>query len=134
MIVVDKDGDSPDGTPTNGFPTPRTRASHADISGCHRYNEVTSPKTREDLMSATNTIQQLNRDLADKLIEEAQRNPQSPGAVKFVGIVNGKVVVVTDDLDELGRRLRQAEPDPANHFWFEMGRDYSAVHEVWEAC
>jgi hypothetical protein len=29
-----------------------------------------------------------------------------------VGIVNGKVVVVADTLDEMSRRLDQIEPDP----------------------
>ena len=76
-------------------------------------------------------IQQVNRDLADKLIDEARQNP---GAFtgRFVGIANGKLIVVTDDLDELGSRLRQADPDSANRFWFELGRDYQEVHEIWE--
>jgi len=81
-------------------------------------------------MSTTNTIQQLNRDLADKLVEEAKQNPFR-FAGKFVGIVNGKVVIVTDDLDELGRSLRHADSDPANGFWFEVGRDYKEEHEIW---
>ena len=43
------------------------------------------------------TIQQLNRDLADKLVAEAKQNPQSPYAGKKVGIAHGRVVVVSDD-------------------------------------
>ena len=82
-------------------------------------------------MSATTTIQQLNRDLADKLAEEAKQNP-SAFMGKFVGIANGKVVFITNDLNELGRSLRQADPDPANTFWFEVGRDYKEVQEIWE--
>ena len=58
-------------------------------------------------MSATNSIQQLNCELANKLIEKAKQNP-SALAGKFVGIANGQVIVVTDDLDELGRQLEQA--------------------------
>ena len=58
-------------------------------------------------MSATNSIQQLNCELANKPIEKAKQNP-SALAGKFVGIANGKVVVVSDDLDELGRQLEQA--------------------------
>ncbi len=81
-------------------------------------------------MSTSNSIQQLNRDLADKLVEDAKQDP-SAFAGRFVGIVNGKVVVVTDDLNELGQRLRQADPDPASGFWFEVGRDYNEVHEIW---
>src|ERR1700722_393410 len=83
------------------------------------------------LMSATTAIQQLNRDLADKLVEDAKQNP-SAFKGKFVGIANGKLVVVTDDLNELGRALLQATSDPANGFWFEVGRDYKEVHEIWE--
>jgi hypothetical protein len=43
------------------------------------------------------SIQQLNRDLADKIVEETQQNPQSAYAGKFVGIANCKVIIVTDD-------------------------------------
>jgi hypothetical protein len=76
----------------------------------------------------------INRELADKLQEEALRDPQSPYRGKYVGIVNGQVVVVTTDMNELGRALRQGTRDPANAFWFEGGRDYSEVHEIWEVC
>ena len=82
-------------------------------------------------MSATTTIQQLNRDLGDKVLAEAQQNPQAyPG--RYVGIANGQVVVVTDDLSELVRRLKEVEPDPAKTFGVEIGRDYKKVYEIWE--
>jgi len=80
------------------------------------------------------TMHQLNRDLADKLVAEAKQNPQSPYAGKKVGIANGQVVVVSDDWDEIGRRLRLAEPDAAKRYCIEIGADYSGVHEIWEAC
>ena len=64
-------------------------------------------------MSATSNISDLNRELAHQINAEARSNPQSQYANKFVGIANGQVVVVTDDLDDLARRLRQAEPIPA---------------------
>ena len=83
-------------------------------------------------MSATATIQQLNRDLADKLVEEAKQNPQSPYAGKKVGIANGQVVVVSDDWDEVGRSLRLAEPDASKRFCIEVGKVYSGVLEIWE--
>jgi hypothetical protein len=78
-------------------------------------------------------IQQLNRELADKLLEEAKQDP-SAFAGKFVGIANGQVVVVTDDLDEMGRRLREAEPDAARRYFIELWRDYTEVHEIWEVA
>lgn len=82
-------------------------------------------------MSISNTVEELNRELARKLMEEGRDNPHSPYAGKFVGIANGQVVAVADNWDELARRLRQAEPDPKNTFAVEVGRDYDAVQEVW---
>ncbi len=82
-------------------------------------------------MSVTNTVQALNRELARQINAEARSNPQSPYANKFVGIANGQVVVVADDLDDLARRLRQTEPDPTKTFCVEASRDYDEVHEIW---
>lgn len=77
------------------------------------------------------TVQELNRELADKLACEGRADPASIYAGKFIGIANGQVVVVADDWDELARRLRQIEPDPAKTFGVEVGRDYDAVEEIW---
>ena len=85
-------------------------------------------------MSNHGAVQQRNREVADKLIEDAKGGSQGPPSGAFVGIANGNVVVVTDDLNELGRRLREADPNPSNCFWFEMGRDYSKVHLIWEVA
>ena len=82
-------------------------------------------------MSATNTMQERNRELADQINAEARSNPQSPYANKFVGIANGQVVVVADDLDQMIRRLRQIEPDPSKTFGVEASRDHSVVEEIW---
>jgi len=79
-------------------------------------------------------IQDINRDLAGRINAEARSNPQSPYANKFVGIANGKVLVVGDDLDQVIERLRQAEPVPRNCFFIEASRDYDEVHDVWEAA
>lgn len=82
-------------------------------------------------MPTVTPLQQLNRDLGDKVLADAQQNPRAyPG--KFVGIANGKVVVVADDLNEIVRGLDQVEPDAGNTFWVEIGRDYSKVCEIWE--
>jgi hypothetical protein len=77
------------------------------------------------------TVQDLNRDLARQINEEALRNPQSPYAGKFVGIANGQVVVVADTRDEMSRRLRQIEPDLGKCHTVEASRDYSEVIEIW---
>jgi hypothetical protein len=83
-------------------------------------------------MSAVKTLQERNRELANRINQEALRNPQSPYANKFVGIANGQVVVVADDLDTMSRRLRQIEPDPRKTFGVEASRDYDEVVEIWE--
>jgi hypothetical protein len=85
-------------------------------------------------MSAAETSQDVNRDLARRINDEARSNPESPYANKFVGIANGQVVVVADDLDGMVRRLRQIEPDASKTFCVEASRDYSAVQEIWERC
>jgi hypothetical protein len=82
-------------------------------------------------MAGANTVQDRNRELARQINEEARQNPQSPYANKFVGIANGRVVVVADGLDEMSRRLRQIEPDPSKCFGVEASRDYSEVIEIW---
>ena len=82
-------------------------------------------------MPAVATILDQNRELATKINEEARRDPFSPYAQKFVGIANGQVVVVSDDHDEMIRRLRQLEPDPRKCFAVEASRDYTQVEYIW---
>lgn len=78
------------------------------------------------------SIREINQRLATQINEEALKNPHSPYAGKFVGIANGKVVVVADTLDAMGRRLRQIEPDPNKTFCIEAGIDYDQPVEIWE--
>ena len=82
-------------------------------------------------MSTLAKVQARNRELADQINNEALSNPQSRYAGKFVGIANGQVVVVADDLDEMAKRLEQIEPDPAKRFSVEASRDYNEVVEIW---
>ena len=82
-------------------------------------------------MSTGVTVQEANRELANRINEEALKNSQSPYANKFVGIANGKVVVVVDDPEEMIDCLRQIEPDPTKTFTIEASRDYSIVEEIW---
>ena len=76
-------------------------------------------------------VQEHNRLLADQINVEARRDPQSPYSRKFVGIANGQVVVVADDLEEMMQHLRQIEPDPAKCFSVEASHDYDVVVEIW---
>jgi hypothetical protein len=85
-------------------------------------------------MSDPKTARELNEEVARKINEEARRDPNSPYANKFVGIVNGQVVVVADDLDEMARRLEEIEPDPQKCFWVEASCDYDKVYEIWGMC
>lgn len=82
-------------------------------------------------MATSKTVQEINRELADKLAEEGRHNPQSPYAGKFVGIANGQVAVVADSLAEMVERLRQVESDPTKTFGVEVGPDYDIVEEIW---
>lgn len=58
-------------------------------------------------------------------------SPYALYAGKFVGIANGQVVVVADDLEQMVLQLQQVEPDPTKTFGVEVGRDYSVVDEIW---
>jgi hypothetical protein len=80
----------------------------------------------------SSSIQQINHELARQINDEARRNPQSPYAGKFVGIVDGSVVVVADNLDDVAHRLQQFQPDPSRTFCLEAGVDYDAVAEIWK--
>ena len=74
-------------------------------------------------MSATDSVNDVKRELARRINQDARSNPQSPYANKFVGIANGQVVVVADDWNEMAQQLRQAEPDVSRCFALEASRD-----------
>ncbi len=76
-------------------------------------------------------IRKANEELARQINDEARRDPTSPYAGKFVGIANGQVVAVGDNWDQMGRRLRVAEPDPAKTLCLEAGGDGGAAEEFW---
>ena len=82
-------------------------------------------------MSIPDTVQDRNRDLARTINEEALNNPTSPYAGKFVGIVNGQVITVGNDLDEVARELQKLGGSPWDKFVLEAGRDYTEVQEIW---
>ena len=82
-------------------------------------------------MSSSSDVQNRNRQLARQINDETRRNPQSPYTGKFVGIANGQVVVVADDLTDMVRRLREIEPDPLKTVCVEASLDYNEVNEIW---
>jgi hypothetical protein len=82
-------------------------------------------------MPTTLAVSDLNRELARKINEEARNDPQSPFAGKFVGIVNGQVLAVAGDLDELVQRLHQIQADLCQALCLEVGIDYDEVQQIW---
>jgi hypothetical protein len=80
-----------------------------------------------------NPITAINARLARQINQEARQNPKSPYANKYVGIANGKVVVVADSWRDLAERLEQIEPDPAKCYAVDASADYDRVEEIWGA-
>jgi hypothetical protein len=80
-----------------------------------------------------NPIIAINEQLARQINQEARENPSSPYAHKYVGIANGKVVVVADSLHEVAQRLRKIEPDPTKCYAVNASADYDRVEEIWGA-
>jgi len=81
-------------------------------------------------MATIKTIKEINQALADKLAREGINNPHAPYYGKIVGLANGKVVVVADDLNEVVQRLQAIEPDPTKTFVVEVGYDFDKIHYV----
>lgn len=81
-------------------------------------------------MSILRSVPEINRELAQQINHEARQVPGSCYANKFVGLANGQVVVIADNLDDLSQQLRNTDPDPANTFWLEANRDYDEVVEI----
>jgi hypothetical protein len=82
-------------------------------------------------MANSSSVQQANRDLARQVNDEARRDPTSRYAGKFVGIANGQVVIVANNLDEVAEALHRSESDPAKTFCIEAGIDYDATTDIW---
>jgi hypothetical protein len=85
-------------------------------------------------MATSPAVQERNRTLASQINEEARTNPSSPYAGKFVGIANGHVVAIADNLDDVVQALQKVEPDPLKTFCLEAGLDYDQVQEIWMVC
>ena len=84
-------------------------------------------------MDQDTSIRAINEQLARQINREAREDPNSPYAHKYVGIANGKVVVVADTLREVDVRLDDAEPDPSNCRIVDTIGDYDTVQEIWSA-
>lgn len=81
-------------------------------------------------MASIQTEFSTNEQLAREINRQARSDPRSPYAGKFVGIADGKVVVVADSWREVAKRLRALEPDPTKCYAIEASADYDSVHEI----
>ena len=72
----------------------------------------------------------LNCELAQRINREALADLSSPYSGKFVGIVEGHVVVIADDLGAVHDRLVDLSPNNRRCCWIEASRDYSVVEYV----
>jgi hypothetical protein len=72
----------------------------------------------------------LSCELAQRINKEALAGPSSPYAGKFIGIVEGKVVVIADDPEAVHDRLVELSPNNRRCCWIEASRDYSKVEYV----
>ncbi|HEX3151970.1 MAG TPA: hypothetical protein VHR66_28110 [Gemmataceae bacterium] len=81
-------------------------------------------------MEANGSIRTMNRRLAQKVKREGKENPKSPYANRYVGIANGKVIVIAKTLGEMMKALRNSEPDSAKCIGVDLVGDYDQVYEV----
>lgn len=81
-------------------------------------------------MERNGSIRAINERLAKKIRKEGQADPKSPYANRFVGLANGKVVVIADTLTEMARQLRKIEPNGSKCYGVDVAADYSRVEEV----
>jgi hypothetical protein len=97
---------------------------------CRRVAPERAGHLSERALYGSNAVALRNAELARRINQEARANPQSPYAGKFVGLLNGQVVVVADDLDEVDRRLRELSADNKAMFIVEASRDYDEVMDI----
>lgn len=93
------------------------------------------PAKRQQLLEAARRridpeARRLNEEAFKRINQQARADPSSPYAGKTVGLVNGEVVVVSDDLNEVARRLDELDPGNGKSFVFEATRDYTVVERV----
>jgi hypothetical protein len=69
--------------------------------------------------------------LARRISREARADPASPYTHRYVGILNGKIVVIADSPEEGLRELRRIEPDRDKGLLVDTSVDHDAVHEIW---
>jgi hypothetical protein len=84
-------------------------------------------------MYAVKSIEELNRELGDQVLEDAKRNPRKY-AGRYVGLANGNLVGAADTLKDIVARLMEVEPVPANCYILDLHYDYSKPYYIREFC
>jgi hypothetical protein len=74
--------------------------------------------------------QEQDLELARSISREARGNPASPYAHKYVGILDGQVVVIADSAEEGLRELRHIEPDRDRGMLIDASVDYDGVRDL----
>lgn len=72
-----------------------------------------------------------NERVAKQIRLETRSNPRSPYAGKFVGLVNGQIVVIAATLSEASDRLTELEPDHTRCYCVDTNADYDRIDEIW---
>lgn len=81
-------------------------------------------------MSDGKGVSELNREMARRINEGARNDPRSPVAGRLVGIIDGQLVAVDDDLARLIEGLHRIEADPNRILCFEAGLDYGQIEDI----
>lgn len=76
-------------------------------------------------------VQKRNQDLADLINAETLANPKSVYAGKFVAILSGKIIAVTDTVEDCMAAFGGLDPENNCSFLLEVGRSFDDVLEVW---
>ena len=85
-------------------------------------------------MQDIKVVQQQNRELAERINQEARRDPNSQYAGKYVGLADGQIIIVAATLDEAALRLLQLTIAPERMMCFEAGLNYDEVQMIWSVA
>ncbi len=73
-----------------------------------------------------------NEPLFHKINREARSISQSPYAGKWIALLHGRVIAITDTMEEAVMELRKIEPNRFKGLVFEASGDYETVDYILE--
>jgi uncharacterized protein YlzI (FlbEa/FlbD family) len=82
-------------------------------------------------VTTVKSIADINRELGEQVLQDAKRDPKKYPD-KYVGIANGKVVVVSNDLNETVEQMALVESNPANCYFVNTKYDYTKPYHIRE--